>query len=89
MLAEVADPLEALQLLDDLKAAHPELADALFLVGFDGSQGSVVGTMRTTRIRTLDLNRVLAGGEERLLLDGAGLRDRTVRDKRHTSAPSA
>jgi hypothetical protein len=25
LLAEVADPLEALQSLDDLKAAHPEL----------------------------------------------------------------
>jgi hypothetical protein len=25
VLAEVADPLEALQSLDDLKAAHPEL----------------------------------------------------------------
>jgi hypothetical protein len=56
MLAEVADPLQAFRLLDDLKAAHPELADALCLVRFDGRPGSIVATTTTTRIRTLDLN---------------------------------
>jgi hypothetical protein len=56
VLAEVGDPVEALQLLDGLKDAHPELVDALCLVTFGRATGSLVATASTTRIRTLDLN---------------------------------
>jgi hypothetical protein len=53
VLAEIADPAEALRALDDLKEEHPELAGAFCLVRFDGHHGSLVGTERTTRVRSL------------------------------------
>ena len=56
VLAQITDPVEAFRLLDDLKEDHPELADALCLVRFDQTQGSLIGTDTTTRVRSLDPN---------------------------------
>ena len=53
VLAEIADPVEAFRVLDELKEEHPELAGALCLVRFDGHQGSLIGTESTTRVRPL------------------------------------
>jgi hypothetical protein len=53
VLAEIADPVEAFRVLDELEEDHPELAGALCLVRFDGHQGSLIGTERTTRVRPL------------------------------------
>ena len=53
VLAEIGDPGEALSVLDEIARDHPELADTLCLVRFDGHQGSLIGTETTTRIRTL------------------------------------
>jgi hypothetical protein len=49
VLAAIADPIEALRALDDLKEDHPELC----LVRFDGQQGSLIGAESTTRVRPL------------------------------------
>ena len=53
VLAEIADPVEAFCVLDELTEEHPELAGALCLVRFDGHQGSLIGTESTTRVRPL------------------------------------
>jgi hypothetical protein len=57
VLAEIVDPVNAFRVLDELRQDHPELADSLCLVRFDGVQGSLIGTETTTRVRTLDLRR--------------------------------
>jgi hypothetical protein len=53
VLAEIADPVEAFRLLDELRHDHPELAEDLCLVRFAGHRGSLVGTDVTTRVRLL------------------------------------
>jgi hypothetical protein len=53
VLFEIADPMEAFRLLDELRLKAPDLADAICLVRFDGRRGSLVGTETTTRLRTL------------------------------------
>jgi hypothetical protein len=53
VLTEIADPVEAFRVLDELSEDHPELAGALCLVRFDGHQGSLIGTELSTRVRPL------------------------------------
>ena len=53
VLQEISDPGEALRLLDELKQDHPERAETLCLVRFDGRQGSLIGTETTARVRPL------------------------------------
>jgi hypothetical protein len=53
VLAEIADPVDAFRILDELNEDHPELAGAFCLVRFDGHQGSLIGTESTTRVRPL------------------------------------
>ena len=53
VLCEIADPLTALRLVEKLGHDHPELAEVLTLVRFGGSQGSLIGTNVTTRVRSL------------------------------------
>ena len=50
---EIGNPAEAFRLLDELKQDHPELAETLCLVRFDGRHGSLIGTETTTRVRPL------------------------------------
>ena len=53
VLAEIADPVGAFRVLDDLRQDFPELGDALCLVRFDGHHGALVGTETTSRVRPL------------------------------------
>jgi hypothetical protein len=53
VIAEIADPVEAFRVLDELRLSHPEFVDSLCLVRFDGRRGTLVGTETTTRVRTL------------------------------------
>ena len=53
VVEEIGNPAEAFRLLDELKQDHPELAETLCLVRFDGRQGSLIGTETTTRVRPL------------------------------------
>jgi len=53
VIAEIADPVAAFRLLDELRLSYPELTDALCLVRFDGRRGTLIGTETTTRVRTL------------------------------------
>jgi hypothetical protein len=53
VLLQIADPVEAFRVLDELRLKAPELAEALCLVRFDARQGSLVGTETTTRVRSL------------------------------------
>jgi hypothetical protein len=53
VVAEIPDPVEAFRILDELKRARPELAEAFCLVRFDQQQGSLIGTETTMRIRSL------------------------------------
>jgi hypothetical protein len=53
VLLQIADPVEAFRVLDELRLKAPELAEALCLVRFDARQGSLVDTETTTRVRSL------------------------------------
>jgi hypothetical protein len=53
VLFEIADPVEAFEVLDELQTDEPELADALCLVRFDSRPSSLVGLETTTRLQTL------------------------------------
>lgn len=53
VLLEIADPVEAFRLLDELRLKVADLAEAISLVRFDARQGSLAGTETTTRLRTL------------------------------------
>ena len=53
VIAEIADPVEAFRLLDELRLSHPDLVDALCLVRFDMRRGTLTGSETTTRVRTL------------------------------------
>jgi hypothetical protein len=53
VLEEIGNPVEAFRVLDELKQDHPELAETLCLVRFDGRQGSLIGTETTTTVRPL------------------------------------
>ena len=53
VVEEIGNPAEAFRLLDELNQDHPELAETLCLVRFDGRQGSLIGTETTTRVRPL------------------------------------
>ena len=50
---EIGNPAEAFRVLDELNQDHPELAETLCLVRFDGREGSLMGTETTTRVRPL------------------------------------
>ena len=53
VVEEIGNPAEAFRLLDELNQDHPELAETLCLVRFDGQHGSLIGTETTTRVRPL------------------------------------
>ena len=53
VLLEIADPVQAFQLLDQLREDEPELADDLCLVTFDDRGGVLLGAETTTRVRSL------------------------------------
>lgn len=53
VLLEIDDRVNAFRVLDELRQRHPELADALCLVRFNGHQGSMVETETTLRVRSL------------------------------------
>jgi hypothetical protein len=53
VLAEIADPVEAFRVLDELNEDQTELAGAHCRVRFDGHHGSLIGTELTTRVRPL------------------------------------
>ena len=53
VLLEIADPVEAFRVLDEVRENEPELAAAVCLVRFDARNGSIIGTETTTRLRTL------------------------------------
>jgi hypothetical protein len=53
VLLEIADPVKAFRLLDQLREDEPELADDLCLVSFDDRGGVLIGAETTTRMRTL------------------------------------
>jgi hypothetical protein len=53
VLMEIGEPANAFRLLDRLRENHPDLAQVLCLVRFDGTQGSLMATETTTRVRPL------------------------------------
>jgi hypothetical protein len=53
VLAQFDNAVDGLRTLSELEDHDPDLARALCLVRFDGSQGSIVGTEATTRLRPL------------------------------------
>jgi len=53
VLLEIADPVEAFRVLDEVRENEPELATVVCLVRFDAPSGSIIGTETTTRLRPL------------------------------------
>jgi hypothetical protein len=50
VLLEIADPVKAFRVLDQLRLEEPELADNLSLVTFDDRGGVLIGAQTTTRV---------------------------------------